>query len=153
MQVKDIMTTSVKTVTPAIPLIEIVSLMCLYRYSGLPVMENGKLVGIIAEKDILARLLPDVDAMMGGMASIDFNTLMKDYTGLIRLLHVADLMTTGVASVPPDMHILKAAALMASKRFRRIPVADGNRLVGMVSLGDVHKAIFHESISSNLYAA
>ena len=35
MQVKDIMSTSVKTVTPATPLIEVVSLMCLYRYSGL----------------------------------------------------------------------------------------------------------------------
>ena len=51
------------------------------------------------------------------------------------------------------MHILKAASLMASKRFRRIPVADGDVLVGMLSLGDVHKAIFHQNVSSNLSAA
>jgi len=42
---------------------------------------------------------------------------------------------------------------MASKRFRRIPVAVNNKLVGMLSLGDVHKAIFHEGIASNLSAA
>ena len=153
MLVKDIMTCSVKTVTPATSILEVVSLMCLYRYSGLPVLDNGKLVGIIAEKDILARLLPDVDSMMSGMATIDFNSLMSEYTGLIKLLHVADLMTPGVISVTPDMHSLKAAALMASKRFRRIPVTDGDSLVGMLSLGDVHKAMFHESISSNLSAA
>jgi len=153
MQVKDIMTVSVKTVTPDTPLIEVVSLMCLYRYSGLPVVDDGKLVGIIAEKDILAKLLPDVDAMMDGMASIDFDSLMQDYTGLVRLMKVSDLMTAGVATVSPEMHILKAASLMASKRFRRIPVADGDMLVGMLSLGDVHKAIFHRSVSSNLSAA
>jgi len=153
MQVKDIMVQSVKTVTPASPLLEVVSLMCLYRYSGLPVIDNGKLVGIIAEKDILARLLPDVNAMMSGMNTIDFNGLMQDYTGLIRLLRVADLMSTGVITVTPDMHILKAAALMASKRFRRIPVAEGDQLVGMISLGDVHKAIFHANISESLSAA
>jgi len=153
MNVKDIMSSSVKTVTPATPLVEVVSLMCLYRYSGLPVVDNGKLVGIIAEKDILARLLPDVDSIMDGMASVNFDVLMQNYTGLIKLMKAADLMTRGVISVTPDMHILKAAALMASKRFRRIPVADGDTLVGMLSLGDVHKAIFHQSVSTNLSAA
>jgi len=133
-------------------MLEVVSLMCLYRYSGLPVVDNGEMVGIIAEKDILAHLLPDVDSMMSGMAAIDFDRLLRDYTSLIRLLRVADLMTTGVISVSPDMHILKAAALMASRRFRRIPVAEKGKLVGMLSLGDVHKAIFHASISSHLSA-
>jgi len=153
MLVKDIMSSSVRSVTPATPLLEVVSLMCLYRYSGLPVLDNGELVGIIAEKDILARLLPDVDSMMGGMAAIDFDSLMKDYTGIVRQHRVADLMTRGVVCVSPQMHILKAAALMASRRFRRIPVADNGLLVGMLSLGDVHKAIFHASISSHLSAA
>jgi CBS domain-containing protein len=49
--------------------------------------------------------------------------------------------------VPPDMHILKATSVMAKYRFRRIPVVDGDKLVGMLSLGDVHKAIFQKNIS------
>ena len=151
MQVKDIMSTSVKTVTPDTPLIEVVSLMCLYRYSGLPVVDNDKLVGIISEKDILHDMLPDVNELMGSMAAIDFDALLNDYSNVIKL-KVADLMTAGVVSVTPDMHILKAAAVMAGKRFRRIPVADGDALAGMLSLGDVHKAIFHKNISSNLSA-
>lgn len=41
---------------------------------------------------------------------------------------------------------------MAGNRFRRIPVANGDELVGMLSLGDVHKAIFHANITANLSA-
>ncbi|MCK5382603.1 MAG: CBS domain-containing protein [Gammaproteobacteria bacterium] len=152
MQVKDIMSRSIKTVSSSTQLNEVVSLMCLYRYSGLPVVDDGKLVGIISEKDVLHRLLPNVDELMSNMSTIDFDSLIKDYSNVINL-KVTDLMTTGVASVTPDMHILKAAAIMAGKRFRRIPVTEGDKLVGMLSLGDVHKAIFHKSISSNLSAA
>jgi CBS domain-containing protein len=125
--------------------------MCLYRFSGLPVVDNDKLVSIISEKDILHDMLPDVNELMGSMAAIDLDALLNDYSKVIKL-KVADLMTAGVVSVTPDMHILKAASVMASKRFRRIPVADGDALAGMLSLGDVHKAIFHKNISSNLSA-
>jgi predicted transcriptional regulator len=152
MQVKDIMSQAVKTVTPQTHIAEVASLMCLYRYSGLPVVEDDRLVGIIAEKDVLTRLLPNVEELMGNMSTIDFNALIHDYSDVMKL-QVADLMTRGVASVPPDMHILKAAAVMAGKRFRRIPVALGDRLVGMLSLGDVHKAVFHANISRVMNAA
>lgn len=152
MQVRDIMSSSVKVVAPATSMAEVASLMCLYRYSGLPVVDNGQLVGIVAEKDVLARLLPNVSELMGNMAAIDFDALVGDYAGVMKL-KVRDLMTPGVLSVSPDMHILKAAAVMASRRFRRIPVAENGRLVGMLSLGDVHKSIFHENIAESLSAA
>lgn len=153
MQVKDIMSHPDATVTPTTPLIEVVSLMCLYRHSGLPVVDNGMLVGTITEKDILARLLPDIDIMMDEMAGIDLNYLMHDYTGLVRLMKVSDLMTDSVTSVPPEMHILKAASLMANKRLPRVPVANEDVLVGILSLSEVHKAIFHRSVSSSMTAA
>lgn len=152
MQIRDIMSSSVKVVAPATSMAEVASLMCLYRYSGLPVVDNGQLVGIVAEKDVLARLLPNVSELMGNMAAIDFDALVGDYAGVMKL-KVRDLMTPGVLSVSPDMHILKAAAVMASRRFRRIPVAENGRLVGMLSLGDVHKSIFHENIAESLSAA
>ena len=151
MQVKDIMTHTVKTVSPSTRLIEVVSMMCLYRYSGIPVVDDGKLIGIISEKDILHSLLPSMDDLMGNMSSVDFDALMKDYSSVIQQT-VADLMTNKVMTVSPDMHILKAASLMAGKRFRRIPVTEGDTLVGMLSLGDVHKAIFHANISASLSA-
>lgn len=146
MQVSGIMTHSVKTVTPETSLLEVVSAMCLYRYSGLPVIEGEKLMGIIAEKDVLHRLFPSLDDLMDGMGSIDLDEMMGRYKDVVGL-KVKDVMTGNPTSVPPDMHILKAASLMAGRRFRRIPVTEGDKLVGMLSLGDVHKAIFHKNLS------
>jgi len=147
MQVKEIMSTGVRTVTPETKMVEVASLMCLYRYSGLPVVEDGdRLVGIIAEKDLLHRLFPSLDDLMEGYASIDLDELMGQYKDVLGL-KVADLMTPGVQTVPPDMHILRAATVMVRHRFRRIPVAEGDRVVGMLSLGDVHKAIFHKNLA------
>ena len=149
MKVKEIMSCSVKTVSPDTKLIEVASLMCLYRFSGLPVVEDDKLVGIIAEKDVLHRLFPSLEDLMEGMAAIDLDKMMGQYKDVLRL-QVKDLMTPNPLTVSPDMHILRAATVMVRHRFRRIPVAEGDRIMGMLSLGDVHKAIFHANISNNL---
>jgi len=150
MQVKEIMTGSPRTVTPDTGLLEVVSLMCLYRYSGLPVMEGGKMVGFIAEKDVLHKLFPTLDDMMSdGLRSVDFEGMMGKYKDVVNL-KVKDLMVRGIIAVAPDDHILKAATTMVRHKFRRIPVADAGRLVGMLSLGDVHKAVFQVNVASGM---
>ena len=147
MLVKDIMTTGVRTVTPETKLLEVVSLMTLYRFSGLPVVEDEKLVGLIAEKDVLSQLFPSLeDTMQEGIANIDFLEKSREYKTIMGK-DVASLMTRGVKTVNPEMPILKAAIIMTNSRFRRIPVAEGDKLVGMLSLGDVHKAIFHQCLT------
>lgn len=146
MLVKDVMSSSLRTVTPQTTMMEVSSLMCLYRYSGLPVVEDDKLVGFIAEKDVLNRLFPSLDDLMEGTANSKLDDMQGQFKELLGL-KVADLMTHNVITVAPDMHALRAAAVMVRNRFRRIPVADGDKLVGMLSLGDIHKAVFHSSIS------
>ena len=149
MLVEQVMTRSVRTVTPEARIMEVASIMCLYRLSGLPVVEHGdKLVGIIAEKDVLHRMFPTLQDLMegGNMAAVDFDEMMGNYKDVINLL-VSDLMTRNPISVRPDMHILRASSVMVRHKFRRIPVAMDGKLVGMLSLGDVHKAIFHATIS------
>ena len=149
MLVKDIMSRGVRSVTAETALVEVVSLMCLYRFSGLPVVEGTHLVGIIAEKDVLSRMFPSLEELMEGMASINLDEMMGRYKEVVRL-KVADVMTAHPITVSPDMHILRAAAVMAKHKFRRIPVASDGELVGMLSLGDVHKAIFHANLASSL---
>jgi len=152
LNVQDIMSKDISTVTESTTLMEAASLMCLYRYSGLPVLQDDQLVGFIAEKDILATLFPSLEDAMQGMAMIDFHSKSKEYSSLMSS-SVGSLMATNVKTVSSDMPILKAAVIMANNRFRRIPVADGNKLVGMLSLGDVHKAIFHQSLVNTKSAA
>jgi CBS domain-containing protein len=56
-------------------------------------------------------------------------------------------MASRVITVRPDMQMIQAAAVMVRHNFRRIPVAVDDKLVGMVSMGDVHKALFHANIA------
>jgi predicted transcriptional regulator len=149
MLVKEIMTKSARTVSAETPLIEVVSLMCLYRFSGLPVVDGEKLVGFVAERDVLHRLFPSLEELLDGGASVDYDKMMGKYSDVMNL-EVQDLMTEKVITVQPDMHILKAATVMVRNKFRRIPVSDGGILVGMLSLGDVHKAIFQANIAKGL---
>ena len=148
MQVKEIMSGSPRTVTPDTDLVDVVSQMCLYRFSGLPVMKGDKMVGFIAEKDVLHKLFPTLEDMMtDGLGNLDFEAMTGKYKEVVNL-KVGDLMAANVITVSSEDHILQAATTMVRHKFRRIPVADRGKLVGMLSLGDIHKALFQRNISS-----
>jgi CBS domain-containing protein len=150
MLVEDIMSTSLKTVTPDTPMAEVVSMMCLYRLSGIPVVEDdNKLVGFISERDVLGPMFPKIEDMSDGLSHIDMTEALGKYSSVVGM-KVDSLMTKSVISVTPDMEILKAAARMVGNRFRRIPVAVGDRLLGMLSLGDVHKSLYLQHAKSRL---
>jgi CBS domain-containing protein len=150
MLVKDIMTRSPRTVSPDARLQEVASIMCLYRIPALPVVDDqGRLVGNISEMDLLKNLLPTMDDIMGGETALEIERMLKNYSASMET-RVSDMMVSKPVSVTPDMHVLKATAKMTSHRFRRIPVTDADgKLVGVMSLGDVHKAIFHAHVSAS----
>jgi len=147
MIVKDIMNTAVKTAKSDTLIKDIASIMCLNKISGVPVIaDDNSLEGILSEKDILRVMFPDVKQIMEEGVKPNFESIEADYTSVLGK-KAGDLMTQAVASVTPDMPLLKAASLMCVKNIRRIPVTDeSNKLVGIVSIGDVHKAIFQESL-------
>ena len=147
MNVEDIMTTNVRTVSSDKKLGEVVSLMCIYRYSGIPVVDDGKLIGTVSESDILGKMFPKLEDLMSGMSGVDYDELMNKYSDVVSIT-VKDVMTPVVISVKPDMHILQAASVMCGRKFRRIPVAVDNKLLGMVSMGDVHKAIYQSTLAT-----
>ena len=147
MKVKEIMTTGLKTTTADASVKYAANIMCLNNISGLPVVDdNDKIIGVISEKDVLQKMFPDMsDVAESG--TINFENMEKSYTDALGLT-VGDLMTTNVATVDADMPIMKAATLMCARQIRRIPVTKGGKLVGIVSIGDVHKAIFQQSLTS-----
>ena len=146
MQVKDTMCVDVKTCSPDTPVKDIATIMCFNKISGMPVVDNDKnVVGIISEKDILCSMFPDMRELVESGAKPDFEEMEKDYSSILEK-KVEDIMTKTVATVSPDMPILRAASMMWIRKIRRIPVTDGGRLVGILSMGDVHKAVFQESL-------
>ena len=151
MQVKEIMNRSIRSVSPDTKVMEVASIMCLYRIPGIPVVEEGgRLVGLIAEKDVLHSLFPTLESLMEeGMGNVDLDREMARYKDVLAQ-SVSELMTRNPITVSPDIHVLRAASIMARNRFRRIPVAEDGVLMGMLSLGDVHKAIFHANVADKL---
>ena len=125
MLVKDIMTTNLRTVTSDRKLGEVVSLMCIYRYSGIPVVDDGKLVGTVSESDVLGKMFPRLEDLMDNMASVNYDEQMDRYGDVVHV-KLKDVMTPTVITIKPDMHILQAASMMCGRKFRRIPVAIGD---------------------------
>ncbi|MCP3850735.1 MAG: CBS domain-containing protein [Gammaproteobacteria bacterium] len=149
MQVKDTMHTDVKTCNPDTPVKDIATIMCFNKISGMPVVDDeNNVVGVISEKDILCSMFPDMKELVESGGKADFEEMEKDYSSVLGKT-VDDIMTRVVASVSPDMPILRAASMMWLRKIRRIPVTQDNKLVGILSMGDVHKAIFQESLLIN----
>ena len=146
MLVKEIMNTDVKSVKPDSPVRDVAMVMCLQKISGMPVIDDdNNLVGIVSEKDVLQHMFPDVDEAMTMDSRPDFEDMEKRYTETLGM-RVSEIMTKTVATVSADMPCLKAASLMWLRKIRRIPVTEGTKLVGIVSIGDVHRAIFQQQL-------
>lgn len=146
MQVKEIMTPNPKTVSPDMLVKDVATMMLIERISGAPVVdEDNNIVGIISEKDILIHMFPTLDELMNESRP-DFEALENNYQNTMTLT-VKDLMSGNVSTVSSDIPCLKAASMMWIRKIRRIPVADNGKLVGIISIGDVHRAIFKNSIT------
>ncbi len=89
------------------------------RIGALPVVDGDHIVGIFSERDVIYGLA------MHGAAMLD------------KL--VGDVMTTPAITVTTDTPILSALSLMTKRRIRHLPVTDGDRLTGFVSIGDLVK--------------
>jgi len=144
MKIKEVMNTNLKTIGSDAKISEVANIMAIEHISGLPVVDDGKLVGIISEKDILKCMFPDVNEVMEGVR-IDFEKMELNYKKAFDV-KVGSIMTKDVTSIDVNTPCLKAASSMWVKNIRRIPVTDDGLLVGIVSIGDVHRSIFKNSM-------
>ncbi|GIW90074.1 MAG: inosine-5-monophosphate dehydrogenase [Pirellulaceae bacterium] len=110
---------SVHTTEPTATLLEAAQLMMRYRIGSLVVLEGEKLVGIFTERDLLRVAATGRD--------------LKDVC-------VQEAMTVDVITGKPDDSVTSVMKLLTEKRIRHLPVLDGDRLMGMISIGDVVKA-------------
>ncbi|HUW99008.1 MAG TPA: CBS domain-containing protein [Acidiferrobacter sp.] len=150
MLVKDVMITRVKTVNPDSAIRDVATMLGFYHISGLPVVTDGDtLVGVISEKDVLRAMYPKIDEAIELSSSVHFDDLESEFRDVLHA-HVSDFMTAHVFTVAPDDQILRAVAVMIAHKIRRIPVASNGKLVGILSIGDVHKAVLKETFDRKL---
>jgi CBS domain-containing protein len=89
------------------------------RIGALPVVDGDTVVGIFSERDVIYGLAREGNAMLDR--------------------RVGDVMTAPAITVAADTAILAALSLMTRRRVRHLPVTDGERLIGFVSIGDLVK--------------
>jgi len=138
MKVRDLMSTDPLTVSPDTPLKEAARMMVRNKVSGLPVIDDGALVGIVTEADFLRQeanrdqpyRFSLLDALFGEGPS-EPPTVES----------VAEVMTEGLITSTPEVTIGEAARVMAIRGVKRLPVVDGDGvLVGIISRADVVNA-------------
>ena len=142
-QVKDVMTNLVVMLYPKDTLHEAAQRLAMNGISGAPVVEDGKVVGIVSESDLINAVMPPVPINRGASVLDLLTVIGKPH--LRRHDHdmtVADVMTTMVVQVPPEISIWQAAALMERRGVKRLPVVDeDDYLLGIISRADLVKAM------------
>ena len=101
-------------------------------------------IKMLAEKDIGALIVTKDDKPVGIFTERDYarNVYLKGKSSLDTA--VRDVMVAPVICVTPDQTVDECMALMTAKRFRHLPIMDGDELVGMVSIGDLVKSVIAE---------
>lgn len=144
--VTHIMRRDVPSVTPDDSIATIAKLMVDHGLPGLPVVENGKLIGIITESDIIVREaevdvptpVPFLDAIFMADAGPDFDDELRR----VLAVNARELMTAPVVSVRSSATLAEVATLMIDRNVNPLPVLDEQlTLIGLVSRADLVRVI------------
>ena len=129
MLVRDWMTKDPVVVAPDTPVLEAIRLLKEKGFRRLPVMEGGRLVGLVTDKDLK-------DAMPSKATTLS----VWEMNYLLAKLTVREVMARPVVTVEADAPLEKAALLMEERKIGGLPVMEGERLVGIITVTDVLRA-------------
>jgi CBS domain-containing protein len=101
------------------PVSDAVGILASKRIGALPVLREGRVVGIVSERDVIYRL--------------------ADHGGTCLDLPVEQIMTSPAVTVEPATTVDEALSLMTRRRFRHFPVVEGGQLIAFISIGDLVK--------------
>ena len=106
------------------PVLEAIRVMADKRIGALPVTRDGKLVGVISERDYARKVV------LLGRSSED--------------TPVAQIMSSPVVTVSPAEDVRQCMQIMTQRRIRHLPVLEDGRMIGVVSIGDLVRAVIEE---------
>lgn len=144
MNAKDIMTSPVITVGPDTAVRHIAALLLKHRISAVPVVSNGKLVGIVSEADLLHR--HEIGTETAGRGGSWWLRLLSGDSSVSAYVkshatRARDVMTADVVTVKPDTPVADIASLLERRRVKRVPVVQSHRVVGIVSRSNLVQAL------------
>ncbi len=138
MFVSELMKYEPATVAPGTTLADAARIMISQHVSGLPVVEDGRLVGVVSEGDLLSRV--EIQTAQEKHSWMRAFFLPGSLAGEYVQTHgrfVRDVMTKPAISVTPDTPLAEAAKLMCDRHIKRLPVEWSGKLVGVISRADL----------------
>jgi CBS domain-containing protein len=145
MLVHDVMSTGVVTAKKTDTVRSVVVKMLSRNCGAIPVVEDdNRLVGIVTVRDVMLPLYPNYgDYIHDNVRSRDFIEMEGGYPEVLAK-KVEEIMSANPLTVSPSDPVLQAASYMGLKNFRRIPVVEKGKLVGIVSIGNINRSLFLE---------
>jgi CBS domain-containing protein len=146
LKVREIMTTDVVTVNPDTTVGELADILAKKKISGVPVVDGrGGVLGMVSEADIIVQ---DADLhfpyYVQFLEMVIYLQSVHKFEERVRkqiASKVSEIMTEDVVSVSPEESVREVATLMADRSVNRLPVIENGRLVGIVTRGDIVRAI------------
>lgn len=141
LRVGEIMETDWPTLGPQSTVEDAIKLFAEARISGAPVVEDGRLVGILTEGDLIFQdaeiKAPGFLDILGGIIPLgnteEYRREALKSAGVV----VGEVMTDGPVTVAPEATLAETATIMAERRKKILPVVEGERLVGVITRMDI----------------
>ena len=141
LKVEDIMHTDWPTLVPESTVEDAIKLFAESHISGAPVVEDGRLVGIITEGDLIFQdaeiKAPGFLDILGGLIPLGDTEEYRREALKSAGVTVGEVMTDDVITVAPEATLAETATVMAEKHKKILPVVDGERLVGVITRIDI----------------
>ncbi|MCQ6962347.1 CBS domain-containing protein [Methanolobus chelungpuianus] len=151
MKVRDVMNPDVVVCSPEDTIGDVARLLKQNNISGLPVVDDGKVVGIVSEGDLLRLLeIPDRSGLWLPSPFEVFEVPIRElinWEETKRMLDdvgskpVEEIMNKKVYTVSPEDSIEKASTIITKHKINRLPVVEGGLLVGIVTRGDIIRGL------------
>jgi len=154
LKVREVMTKTVLTIGPGTSVKDAAAMLAEKNISGLPVVENDKIVGIFSEADVLRSLkttkkdlrliYPSISSLgIAFQEEVTQREILEAYEE-IGNLPVREVMSKTVVTVAPDITLNEAIVKMVQRGINRLPVVEKNALVGIITRADVIRGLAHE---------
>lgn len=143
---KDIMTTDVVAVTTETSIKDLAKRFVETRFSNMPVLdENGKLVGVISETDLVEQQkplhIPTVMAIFDWVFYLDSEKKFKEEVDRVTATKVGELCSKNLVTCSPDTTVRDLAALMSRHKVHLLPVVENDKMIGVVARLDLIRAM------------
>ncbi|MFA6587876.1 MAG: CBS domain-containing protein [Patescibacteria group bacterium] len=142
MRIRDVMTHKVLSLKPDQDVQSAIKFFEVHDISGAPVVEKGKVVGVLSEKDIFRALYPSIMEFYNSPELWLEESELEENAKSILKKAVKDFMSKDIICAPPDTPIMQAGSMMLAHRIHRIIVEDGGKLVGIVTRAEIFRNLF-----------